>query len=247
MAVVGANGSGKSTLGAAAGRARPAGRRGARRRSCGHDLLDDEGRMAVRRDVGVLFQNPDNQLVGERPSKKTSRSAWRTSACRRRDRAARVDEMLDAVRARRAAPARAAPAVGRPAPAHGAGRRAGRAAPRAGARRAHRDARPGRARRGAGRACAARPTSGLTVVCVTQEMDEVLLRRPGRGAGGRPRGLRRAAPAASSPTPSWCAQLVARPAAGRRDRPRRCSSAAALARAAAARSTSSWRRCDGGA
>jgi energy-coupling factor transport system ATP-binding protein len=63
VAVVGANGSGKSTLARLlGGLARPAG--AGRAQVCGHDLCSDEGHYAVRRDVGVLFQNPDNQLVG---------------------------------------------------------------------------------------------------------------------------------------------------------------------------------------
>jgi energy-coupling factor transport system ATP-binding protein len=63
VAVVGANGSGKSTLARLlGGLARPAGAEVAE--VCGHDLCSDDGHYAVRRDVGVLFQNPDNQLVG---------------------------------------------------------------------------------------------------------------------------------------------------------------------------------------
>jgi energy-coupling factor transport system ATP-binding protein len=64
LAVVGPNGSGKSTLARLLGgldRASQA----ARAQVCGCDLLTDEGRLAVRRDVGVLFQNPENQIVGE--------------------------------------------------------------------------------------------------------------------------------------------------------------------------------------
>jgi energy-coupling factor transport system ATP-binding protein len=64
VAVVGANGSGKSTLARLlGGLEKPAGAELAV--ACGHDLLDDEGRMSARRDVGVLFQNPENQLVAE--------------------------------------------------------------------------------------------------------------------------------------------------------------------------------------
>ncbi len=64
VVVVGANGCGKSTLArllggldkpAAAGRAL----------GCGHDLLTEDGRIAARREIGVLFQNPENQLVAE--------------------------------------------------------------------------------------------------------------------------------------------------------------------------------------
>jgi energy-coupling factor transport system ATP-binding protein len=64
VAVVGANGSGKSTLARLlGGLEKPAGAELAV--ACGHDLLDDEGRMSARRDIGVLFQNPENQLVAE--------------------------------------------------------------------------------------------------------------------------------------------------------------------------------------
>ena len=64
VAVVGANGSGKSTLARLAGGLEKA---AAARRAiaCGHDLLTDDGRMGARREVGVLFQNPENQLVAE--------------------------------------------------------------------------------------------------------------------------------------------------------------------------------------
>ena len=63
VAVVGANGSGKSTLARLlGGLSRPAA--AVRAAVCEHDLLSDDGHFAVRRDVGVLFQNPDNQLVG---------------------------------------------------------------------------------------------------------------------------------------------------------------------------------------
>ena len=63
VAVVGANGSGKSTLGRLlGGLARPTD--AGRALVCGHELTSAEGHFAVRRDVGVLFQNPDNQIVG---------------------------------------------------------------------------------------------------------------------------------------------------------------------------------------
>ena len=64
VAVVGANGSGKSTLARLLGGLENPGAAD-RAVVCGHDLLDAEGRMAARRDVGVLFQNPENQLVAE--------------------------------------------------------------------------------------------------------------------------------------------------------------------------------------
>src|SRR5450756_2718026 len=55
VAVVGANGSGKSTLARLlGGLEKPAAAR--RAVACGHDLLSEDGRLAARRDVGVLFQ-----------------------------------------------------------------------------------------------------------------------------------------------------------------------------------------------
>ncbi len=64
VAVVGPNGSGKSTLARILGGLAVASG-GHRAAVCGHDLLTEPGRLAVRRDVGVLFQNPENQLVAE--------------------------------------------------------------------------------------------------------------------------------------------------------------------------------------
>jgi energy-coupling factor transport system ATP-binding protein len=64
LGVVGANGSGKSTLARImGGLEKPGVARQAL--ACGHDLLSEDGRLAARRDVGVLFQNPENQLVAE--------------------------------------------------------------------------------------------------------------------------------------------------------------------------------------
>jgi energy-coupling factor transport system ATP-binding protein len=64
VAVVGPNGSGKSTLARVLGGLERAGE--ARRATvCGCDLLSDEGRWDARRAVGVLFQDPENQIVGE--------------------------------------------------------------------------------------------------------------------------------------------------------------------------------------
>ena len=93
VAVVGANGSGKSTLARLlGGLERPAG--ASRALACGHDLLTEEGRMAARRDVGVLFQNPENQLVAECVEDDVAfgleNLAWAPEAMR-----ARVDEMLE--------------------------------------------------------------------------------------------------------------------------------------------------------
>jgi energy-coupling factor transport system ATP-binding protein len=93
VAVVGANGSGKSTLARLlGGLERPA--RATLALACGHDLLTDDGRMAARRDVGVLFQNPENQLVAECVEDDVAfgleNLAWAPEAIR-----ARVDEMLE--------------------------------------------------------------------------------------------------------------------------------------------------------
>ena len=64
VALVGPSGSGKSTLARLlAGLAVPEGAR--RAAVCGHDLLDARGRLDARRDVGILFQDPETQLVAE--------------------------------------------------------------------------------------------------------------------------------------------------------------------------------------
>jgi energy-coupling factor transport system ATP-binding protein len=93
VAVVGANGSGKSTLARILGGLdRPAAAR--RAEACGHDLLTAEGRLAARRDVGVLFQNPENQLVAEHVEEDVAfgleNLGWPSADIRRR-----VDEMLE--------------------------------------------------------------------------------------------------------------------------------------------------------
>jgi energy-coupling factor transport system ATP-binding protein len=64
VAIVGPNGSGKSTLARIVG-GLAAASGGHCALVCGHDLLTGPGRLGVRRDVGVLFQNPENQLVAE--------------------------------------------------------------------------------------------------------------------------------------------------------------------------------------
>ena len=63
VAIVGANGSGKSTLARLLGGLDRPGTAAAAA-ACGHDLLTHDGRIAARRDVGVLFQDPENQFVG---------------------------------------------------------------------------------------------------------------------------------------------------------------------------------------
>jgi energy-coupling factor transport system ATP-binding protein len=92
VALVGANGSGKSTLARVLGgleRPTAAGRAVA----CGHDLLTDAGRIAARHDVGVLFQDPDNQLVAQCVEEDVAfgleNLAWPPARIRER-----VDEML---------------------------------------------------------------------------------------------------------------------------------------------------------
>lgn len=92
VAVVGANGSGKSTLARLlGGLERPAGAELAV--ACGHDLLSHDGRMEARREVGVLFQNPENQLVAECVEDDVAfgleNLAWESAAM-----GLRVDEML---------------------------------------------------------------------------------------------------------------------------------------------------------
>jgi energy-coupling factor transporter ATP-binding protein EcfA2 len=92
VAVVGANGSGKSTLARLVGGLdRPVAAR--RALACGHDLLTLDGRLAARRDVGVLFQNPENQLVAQCVEEDVAfgleNLGWAASDIR-----ARVDEML---------------------------------------------------------------------------------------------------------------------------------------------------------
>jgi len=92
LALVGANGSGKSTLARLlGGLERPAAARHAV--ACGHDLLTETGRLAARRDVGVLFQNPENQLVAQCVEDDVAfgleNLAWPAADIRRR-----VDEML---------------------------------------------------------------------------------------------------------------------------------------------------------
>lgn len=92
VAVVGANGSGKSTLARLLGGLdRPAAAR--RAEACGHDLLTGDGRLAARRDVGVLFQNPENQLVAEHVEEDVAfgleNLGWPSADIRRR-----VEEML---------------------------------------------------------------------------------------------------------------------------------------------------------
>jgi len=94
VALVGPNGSGKSTLARLlAGLAVPDGAE--RATVCGHDLLDAAGRLAARRDVGVLFQDPENQLVAEDVEADVAfgleNLAWPPERIR-----ARVEEMLAA-------------------------------------------------------------------------------------------------------------------------------------------------------
>ena len=92
MAVVGPNGSGKSTLARLLGGLDKASG-GQRCNVCGHDLLTAEGRRDVRRDVGVLFQNPENQIVGENVEEDVA-FGLENLALPAAQIAARVDEVL---------------------------------------------------------------------------------------------------------------------------------------------------------
>jgi energy-coupling factor transport system ATP-binding protein len=94
VTLVGPNGSGKSTLarllcglaaGAEAGVALVA----------GHDLTTADGRLGARRDAGVLFQNPDNQIVGTTVEEDVA-FGLENIATPPAEIAARVSEMLDA-------------------------------------------------------------------------------------------------------------------------------------------------------
>ncbi len=93
LVVVGANGSGKSTLARLlGGLEKPS--HAVRADACGHDLLVDSGRVAARRDVGVLFQNPENQLVAQCVEEDIAfgleNLAWAPADMQRR-----VDQMLE--------------------------------------------------------------------------------------------------------------------------------------------------------
>jgi energy-coupling factor transport system ATP-binding protein len=92
LALVGANGSGKSTLARIlGGLERPT--EAVRATACGHDLLTEDGRIAARQDVGVLFQDPENQLVAQCVEEDIAfgleNLAWPSAQIRER-----VDEML---------------------------------------------------------------------------------------------------------------------------------------------------------
>jgi energy-coupling factor transport system ATP-binding protein len=92
VVIVGANGSGKSTLARIlGGLERPSSARLAL--ACGHDLLSDEGRLAARREIGVLFQNPDNQIIAQTVEEDVAfgleNLAWPPA-----DMQSRVEEML---------------------------------------------------------------------------------------------------------------------------------------------------------
>jgi len=98
VAVVGANGSGKSTLARIlGGLEKPSGALLAS--ACGHDLLTANGRLDARRDVGVLFQNPENQLVADCVEDDVAfgleNLGWAPEEIRKR-----VDEMLERFRLR---------------------------------------------------------------------------------------------------------------------------------------------------
>jgi len=105
LAVIGPNGSGKSTLARLlGGLARPAAGRLAV--ACGCDVLTPAGRLAARREVGVLFQNPENQLVAEHVEEDVAfgleNLGWAPAAIRER-----TDKMLawfDLVELRRREP-----------------------------------------------------------------------------------------------------------------------------------------------
>lgn len=93
VALVGANGSGKSTLARILGGLEQASG-AASADACGHDLLTEAGRLEARRDVGVLFQDPENQLVAQCVEEDVAfgleNLGWPAERIRER-----VDEMLE--------------------------------------------------------------------------------------------------------------------------------------------------------
>ena len=231
VAVVGPNGSGKSTLARLlGGLAKPAAGRAAT--VCGHDLLTDAGRLAARRDAGVLFQDPENQLVAQHVEEDVAfgleNLGWPADEI-----GARVDEMLAALdleMLRRREPHLLS---------GGQQQRVALAGVLAIPRRLLVLDEPTAMLDAQGRAevldaVARVRADGLSVVLVTQEMDEVRL----GGAGGRARGrrgrLRRPSAWSSSGGSSSCAAC----GSGCHRRPRWASrSSSAAGRCGACRST----------
>ena len=92
VAMVGANGSGKSTLGRILSGLQ-AGATADRAVVCGCDLTEEKGRRAARRHAGLLFQDPENQIIGATVEDDVAFGLENLSEPPDRMRA-RVDEML---------------------------------------------------------------------------------------------------------------------------------------------------------
>jgi energy-coupling factor transporter ATPase len=93
VVILGPNGSGKSTLARILAALEVPGS-AARVEVCGHDLSDQAGRRAARRQAGILFQDPESQVVGATVEEDVA-FGLENLGLPAEEIAARVDEMLE--------------------------------------------------------------------------------------------------------------------------------------------------------